>query len=1088
MLSMLLLKCGDVESNPGPISVSDISSISSTNSVNSTDYGSEIRGKFSIVHYNVQSLRNKINILESELNIFSIVSLTETWLDDRTDNSDIKMGNYKLFRRDRQGDSHGGICVYVKDDIYAKRRTDLELPDIECVWVEVISNHRKILVGTFYRPPNSLASALSSIESSIGLACDTNINDICITGDFNLDLLKQVSKRKIENLCHQFNLFSLINEPTNFTETSSSCIDLLLTSHQQNILLSGVGEPFLEQDVRYYCPVFSVLDFNRAITRSFSRNVWLYDKGNYNNLREDISNTNWQTLKHHDIDTYANNFTNHIINTAKKHIPNKNITVRHSDPEWLTSKIKKMMRKRKRLYDKYQRVKNEANFSAYKLFRNKVTDEIRRAKKGITEKLAKKLTNQTLQPKDYWKTLKQFIKPQHTPSIPPLVSEGTVLEDEVDKANLLNDYFVQQTTLDEANASLPATPLYDTNTLNSIVTTAEEVQSTLKSLAVGKAAGPDSISNRLLKELSVPLAKPLAELFNFSLRTGKVPKSWKEANITPVHKKDDPSLVSNYRPISLLNTLGKVLEKIVHKHLFNYCRDNNLITTFQSGFVPGDSTVNQLTDLYNTFCKALDEGKEVRAIFCDISKAFDRVWHRGLLYKLRRAGITGSLLSWFSNYLQDRQQRVVLPGATSEWSPVRAGVPQGSILGPLLFLLYINDIVDNIKSSIRLFADDTSLYIVVDDPTTAGVTLNSDLYKIQKWASEWLVKFNPAKSESILISRKQNKPYHPPLFMNYQQIQQVNSHKHLGLYFSNDGSWHEHIEYIKIKAWQRINIMRRLKFQLDRKSLQTIYFSFIRPIFEYADIVWNNCSQYDANELEKIQNEAARIVTGATRLTSINSLLTETGWETLSARRNKHKLVMFYKMKNNLCPDYLSSLVPSNVGTNVQYNLRNVADVRTLSANTQLYYNSFLPSAIREWNDLPSDIQESPSLASFKYRLNSNIVHTPPYYLTGNRLSQIHHARLRLNCSALNQHLFAKNIIPSPLCVCGVVEDSHHFLFNCNRYQHIRADLINRVSTICVPTLNLLLFGSQNLSCDENAQIFIAVQTFIAKSKRFNVE
>lgn len=213
--------------------------------------------------------------------------------------------------------------------------------------------------------------------------------------------------------------------------------------------------------------------------------------------------------------------------------------------------------------------------------------------------------------------------------------------------------------------------------------------------------------------------------------------------------------------------------------------------------------MNQLTDIYNTFCKALDEGKEVRAVFCDISKAFDRVWHRGLLYKLRRAGITGSLLQWFSNYLHDRKQRVVLPGATSDWSTVRAGVPQGSILGPLLFLIYINDIVEDIHSSIRLFADDTSLYSIIDDPAESAITLNSDLQKIQKGASEWLVTFNPAKSEALLLSRKINKPYHPPLFFINEQILEVNSHKHLGLYFSNDCSWHEHIKHIKTKAWHQ---------------------------------------------------------------------------------------------------------------------------------------------------------------------------------------------------------------------------------------------------------------------------------------------
>lgn len=227
------------------------------------------------------------------------------------------------------------------------------------------------------------------------------------------------------------------------------------------------------------------------------------------------------------------------------------------------------------------------------------------------------------------------------------------------------------------------------------------------------------------------------------------------------------------------------------------------------------------------------------------------MWHKGRLYKLQLIGIAGSLLLWFKDYLNNRKQRVVLPGATSSWVDLKAGVPQGSILGPLLFLIYINDIVEDIHSTIRLFADDTSLYITVENPIIAAEHPNADLAKINLWATKWLVTFNPTKTESIIFSRKQNKPYHPPINMDQHQINQVNSHKHLGIIFSSNCTWHDHLEYIKAKAWHRINIMRKLKFILDRNSLQTIYISFIRPVLEYADVVWNNCTQYEANELEK---------------------------------------------------------------------------------------------------------------------------------------------------------------------------------------------------------------------------------------------
>ena len=302
----------------------------------------------------------------------------------------------------------------------------------------------------------------------------------------------------------------------------------------------------------------------------------------------------------------------------------------------------------------------------------------------------------------------------------------------------------------------------------------------------------------------------------------------------------------------------------MHKYLFNFFRDNKVITALQSGFVSGDSTVNQLIDIYNTFCKFLDEGKEFRAIFCEISKAIDRVWHNGLLFKLKSAGVSGSLLTLFSDYLNDRKQRVVLPGVSSSWTSVKAEVPQGSILGPLLFLLYINDIVEDLNSSIRLYADDTSLYIIVDDPIQVAQQFNSDLAKIYRWSDKWLVTFYPAKSDYTNLSRKHNKPYHPPVLLNQTQIAEVHSHKHLDIIITNVWTWHEYLELVQSKTWKRINIMRKLKFQLDRKSLHTIYCSLIRPLLEYADVVWNNCTQYESNKLVNIQNEAARIVTDAT--------------------------------------------------------------------------------------------------------------------------------------------------------------------------------------------------------------------------------
>ena len=316
-------------------------------------------------------------------------------------------------------------------------------------------------------------------------------------------------------------------------------------------------------------------------------------------------------------------------------------------------------------------------------------------------------------------------KSNHT--IPTLKLNHKFAEKDIDKANMLNDYFCSQAVVNDSNKPLPQHTFTCNSRLKSITISQQYVRDVLNNLNVTKASGPDLISPRLLKECATILSKPLSIIFNRSLLQGYFPSNWKDANVTAIYKKADKSMPSNYRPISLLSQIGKAMERYIHKHLYNYISENNLLTPFQSGFIQGDSTTFHLLHTYHSFLEAVDSGKEVRVVFCDISKAFDRVWHRGLLHKLAGMGLSEGLLRWFKSYLSHQRQRVVLNGVESNWADVLAGVPQGSILGPLLFLIYINDIVNNIRSSIRLFADDTTIYIIIDNPQTAAFILNTDL-------------------------------------------------------------------------------------------------------------------------------------------------------------------------------------------------------------------------------------------------------------------------------------------------------------------------------------------------------------------------
>ncbi|MES9994356.1 MAG: reverse transcriptase family protein, partial [Candidatus Thiodiazotropha sp.] len=294
------------------------------------------------------------------------------------------------------------------------------------------------------------------------------------------------------------------------------------------------------------------------------------------------------------------------------------------------------------------------------------------------EKLANELKDTTYSNSWYKTTSKLLKSNDDTHIIPYLETQNNLTETETEIAQVLNTYFANQSSVDDTNAALPALEQPPYPLLSDIHISVDDVKDAICLLKPNKAPGPDLITPKLLKEGVNQLLAPLSYLFNLSLSLRQYPDSWKDANVTAIHKKDSRSQPSNYRPISLLCYLGKLMERCMHKHIFNYFKHNRIISPYQSGFQSGDSTINQLVYLYNKFLQALDEGKEIRVVFCDVSKAFDKVWHKGLLFKLKSIGFSNQLLEWFSSYLSNRRQRVCYKGCTSSWENISAGVPQGS--------------------------------------------------------------------------------------------------------------------------------------------------------------------------------------------------------------------------------------------------------------------------------------------------------------------------------------------------------------------------------------------------------------------------
>ena len=403
------------------------------------------------------------------------------------------------------------------------------------------------------------------------------------------------------------------------------------------------------------------------------------------------------------------------------------------------------------------------------------------------------------------------------------------------------------------------------------------------------------------------------------METGRFPSSWKKANVLPIHNKENRQIKKNYRPISLLPICVKIFEKLIFDTIYEYLCENQLLTPNQSGFRPGDSTVNQLLSITHKIYSAFEEfpSRETRAVFLDISKAFDKVWHDGLLFKLKSYGISRCLFSVLEDFLDNHQQRVALNGKNSNWSPVIAGVPQGSVLGPLFFLIYINDLVDNVSSEAKLFADDTSLFTVVYDIDIAADKLNRDLDIISNWAHQWKMQFNPdisKQASQVIFYQNKGMVVHPPIFFNGSKVAIKLEHKHLGIILDSKLNFHSHIREGIIKAIRGIGIICLLSKYVSRDVLDQIYKLYVRPHLDYGDIIYH---KYDpefkldfTKKLESTQYSAALAVSGAWRGTNTDKLYQELGWQILYYRRWHRRLCHFYNLQNHQRPLYLFSEIP----------------------------------------------------------------------------------------------------------------------------------------------------------------------------------
>ena len=821
-----------------------------------------------IATFNARSIRNKID----ELNHFTasssihILAITESWLGPSIPDARIGLQNFQTpFRRDRN-ENGGGVCIYLSNDISGKRRKDLENSELELMWIEILSfSHRPLLLGCCYRPPNSTITFFEKLETSLENVID---KDILLVGDFNsknsdwfcgdntnsngLHLKELMDRLDMYQLCDEATHLNCAGEPASLLDLGFTNVPHLFKSQ------ATVSPPVSTSD---HLPVIfhTCLQHQPYTPTNHHHLRWLFSHKDKEQMMNSFSFDNWSWVfnDENDINTVWKRWKSQFFREVQSFIPRVQPQSQNkmSQPPWFNKSIRQLLRKKDRLFKRACSSKLPEHWTIYRAVRNKANNTIKTAKAKQFNHMASRLADPKCPPSKWWSLARNLcgLKGHSSNFIPPLSGRdhGPVLSDNLEKANAFNDVFINQNT-STALENFPFGPT-TTESLFSVQTvTASEVKSVLKSLPSKTSTGVDNISYRLLKEAGPGVVGPLTTLFNISLRKRQVPEEWKRAVVLPVFKggNRDRQEVLNYRPISLTPCVTRVLEKILNTQLLKYLQDNSLICQQQAGFLPLQSTTTQLCSLIHQWQMALDRGDNVEAVFLDLSKAYDRVSVPGLISKMSQAGFSQSMLQWFSSFLERRQQQVLVNGSYSSWETVRSGIPQGTVLGPTLFLIFVNDLPMCLSTDCALFADDTTTYAIGRDTQLICTNLSSAMSAASNWAQSWGMLFNAEKSEHLSISSN-GRPDSNEITMGNTKIPKVSSHKHLGVTVQNTLKWTEHIKNIYTTCARKIGILRRLRKKLHPSIFKKIYVGVIRPKLEYGCAIWERGPNFKAAELTK---------------------------------------------------------------------------------------------------------------------------------------------------------------------------------------------------------------------------------------------
>ena len=644
-----------------------------------------------------------------------------------------------------------------------------------------------------------------------------------------------------------------------------------------------------------------LLDTSIAATRPKlpRRKIYLWKRADINGIKDDLQYLHTSIQVHHDIDQAWESLKTAILNTIEKRVPSKMTTSRHTNP-WMNTEIRRLIRRKQRAHRKARQTKTKRDNDRYKRLQRDVQYKIRRANKAYMENTVSSDCKDNS--KKFWAYVKS--KGHEFTGVAPLKNqEGFLQSDTKARANILNEQFKSVFTKEDLS-NIPDTGCSDIPTMNNIRIDWKGVYKLLKNLKTHKATGPDEIPAYILKTAADELAPALAWFFQLSIDQGEIPQDWRQALVVPIFKKGDKHQPSNYRPVSLTSITCKLLEHIIHSNIMQHFDQHRILCDNQHGFRKKRSCETQLLSTVQEIASSTAKGQQVDIILLDFAKAFDKVPHTRLLHKLDHYGVRDNVKRWIESFLSQREQQVILDGVRSDTAEVLSGVPQGTVLGPLLFLCFINDLPESIKSSqAKLFADDSLLFKVIKNDSDRAL-LQRDLSALEHWEKTWQMSFNPTKCVVLRICTKKKRKILPTQYqLHGHTLEVVDASKYLGVTITDDLSWETHVQNVVCKANRTLGFVRRNLKDCTKPVKGLTYKTMIRPTMEYASTVWDPHLQAQKSALEQVQKRAARYVCNdyTSRTPGcVTKMLDDLKWEPLEARRRHDRLSMLYRIQHGM--------------------------------------------------------------------------------------------------------------------------------------------------------------------------------------------